>query len=331
MEKAKDDSEKIDDKIDDNQKEPHTKKPTNENEENEGGDLFSDATGLQEPPDSFNLTKEEQEITVMYENLQNKQDQQLSLDQQQPLEKKKPPRTILEKILEKNAKGLEQSPDLLGPGTIVYVKWSSQFRKSNKAQWDHWDTPWGLIKLTEETQKSNEEKAAWNWVHPTRVEIHGHIKLVKNQAWEITKKLVTKEQEKARVDRNKDLAHDHNKLAAPTMTNVLLQARQEQPEPVQDQQEEFQDIFKERPELLKEGPLAAEGILAGQLTVDISANSNNFQPKPAQPKPPGPPSATPSQISRTRGASGSISGSITGRSTTSTHMTGLLDRVEASV
>ena len=62
MEKAKDDSEKIDDKIDDNQKEPHTKKPTNENEENEGGDLFSDATGLQEPPDSFNLTKEEQDI-----------------------------------------------------------------------------------------------------------------------------------------------------------------------------------------------------------------------------------------------------------------------------
>ena len=120
MEKAKDESEKIDD----NQKELHTKKPTNENEENEEGELFSDATGLQEPPDSFNLTKEEQDITVMYENLQNKQDQQL------PLEKKKPPRNILEKLIEKNAEGLEQSPDLLGPGTMVYVKWPPQFRLS---------------------------------------------------------------------------------------------------------------------------------------------------------------------------------------------------------
>ena len=268
MDNSKDESEKVE--------ELHTKKTDNDNEDNENdeGELFSDPTGTKEPPDPFNLTREEHDITVMYENLQNKQDQQI------PLEKKKPPRNIFEKLIEKNAMGLEQSPDLLGPGTMLYVKWPPSFKKSNKAPWD---TMWGLIKLTEETIKSNPMKAAWNWVNPTRAEVHGHIKLVKNQAWEITKKLVTREQEKARVERNKDSAHDHNKLAAPTMTNVLLQARQDQPEPVQDQQEEFQDIFKKHPELVKEGPLAAEGILAGQLTVDISANSNNFQ-KPPKPQ-----------------------------------------------
>ena len=160
-------------KDEDNLKELQTRKDDNEDHENDEGELISEATGGKEPPDPFNLTNEEREITVMYENIVDKQ------KQQQPLEQKKPPRNILEKLLEKNAKGLEQSPSLLGPGTMFYVKWVPQLKKSNKAPWD---TAWGLIKLTAETHQPHDSKAAWHWVHPTRAEVRGHIKLVKNQS-----------------------------------------------------------------------------------------------------------------------------------------------------
>ena len=122
-----------------------------------------------EPLVDFSITREEQDLEVLYSNLQGGQ------GQEQPLEKKKPSINLLETIRARNARGLEQELAWLGPGTMIHVKWPDALKKENQSPWD---TPWGYIRLTEEAQVSKPpEKSAWNWAHPTKADITGHIKL----------------------------------------------------------------------------------------------------------------------------------------------------------
>ena len=153
--------------------------------EHDGKRVLSDAEGDEEVPRDPNLeeptvpgaearagppdkgTREEQD-----ENLQESQWQEPPSLAEKPLEKKKPSINLLEAIRMRNARGLEQDHTLLGPGTMIHVKWSDAFKKENQSPWD---TPWGYIRLTEEAQVSKPpEKAAWNWTHPTKPDIAGH-------------------------------------------------------------------------------------------------------------------------------------------------------------
>ena len=159
----------------------------------------------------------------------------------------KPPINLLEIIRRRNTKGLEQDLTLLGPGTMIHVRWPDVFKKENKSPWD---TDWGYICLTEEAQVSKPpEKTAWNWSHPTKPDITGHIKLEPNRAWEIIRGVATKEQEISRSDRNKDPAHTYNKLKAPAMTKTPLNAKQQQPEEIEVGAEEFQEHAEQFPNL----------------------------------------------------------------------------------
>ena len=45
------------------------------------------------------------------------------------VESKKPARNLLESIRNRNAKGLEQNMNLLGPGTTLYIKWPDNLKK----------------------------------------------------------------------------------------------------------------------------------------------------------------------------------------------------------
>ena len=42
--------------------------------------------------------------------------------------REKPPRDMLERVRDKNDRGLEQDFDLLGPGTRLYLKWPDRFK-----------------------------------------------------------------------------------------------------------------------------------------------------------------------------------------------------------
>ena len=173
-----------------------------------------------EPLGDLSITREEQNLEALYVNLQEGQ------GQEQLLEKKKPPLNLLEAVNQRNARGLEQDLAYLGPGTMIHVKWPEALRKEQQSPWD---TPWSYIRLTEEAQVSKPpEKSAWNWAHPTKADITGHIKLEPRRAWEIIRGVATKEQEGSRSDRNKDPGHDHNKLKAPNMTKVPLSVNKKQ-------------------------------------------------------------------------------------------------------
>ena len=140
-----------------------------------------------EPSDNFSITREEQDLATLYENLQERQGQEQTLIQ------KKPPKNLLENIRARNARGLEQEHVYLGPGTMIHVRWPDAFKKENQSPWD---TRWGYVRLTEEAQVSKPpEKSAWNWTHPTNPNISGHIKLEPLKAWEIIRGVGTKEQE----------------------------------------------------------------------------------------------------------------------------------------
>ena len=275
-----------------------------------------------EPPVDFSITREEQDLEVLYTNLQGSQ------GQEQPLEKKKPSINLLETIRARNARGLEQEHAWLGPGTMIHVKWPDALKKENQSPWD---TPWGYVRLTEEAQVSKPpEKSAWNWAHPTKADITGHIKLEPTRAWEIIRGVATKEQERSRSDRNKDPGHDHNKLKAPNMTKVPLIVHKKQPKVVQVGAEEFLEHSQQHPELFKEGPLEAEGTLKNQKTVDISDNSNNFErPKPSKSKHPDSISSLNLSVASrvTKGAALST----TALSTASSNMEGFVKEIDATI
>ena len=191
------------------------------------------------------------------------------------LEKKKPPRNLLDSLRNRNAKGLEQDPALLGPGAILYIKWSDTFRKETKSPWN---TAWGYISLTEECSVSKPEKPTWNWVHPTDQNLTGHIKLEPSRAWEVVTGIITKEQEESRVRRNKEPAHEYNTLKSPTMTKVALKVQAHQPEPVDNETEEFLGHAERFPMLFE------EGTLENQKVVNVTADSRHFEVEVSQQK-----------------------------------------------
>ena len=184
------------------------------------------------------------------------------------LERKKPARSLLESLRSRNAKGLEQDPTLLGPGTILYIKWSDSLKKETKSPWN---TAWGYISLTEECFVSKPEKPTWNWVHPTDQNLTGHIKLEPNKAWEVVKGVITKEQEESRIQRNKEPAHEYNTLKPPAMTKAPLKVQAHQPEPVEDETEEFLGHVEKYPGLFE------DGTLENQKVVNITADSKHFE------------------------------------------------------
>ena len=192
------------------------------------------------------------------------------------LEKKKPARNLLDSLRNRNAKGLEQDPTLLGPGTTLYIKWSDSFRKETKSPWN---TAWGYISLTEECSISKPpDKPAWNWIHPTDQNLTGHIKLDPNRAWEIVRGVVTKEQEESRIQRNKEPGHEYNTLKSPTMTKAPLKVQDHQPEPVEVETEEFVGNTEQYPGLFEDG--AFENLKI----VNITADSRNFEVEVSQPR-----------------------------------------------
>eukprot|EP00090_Calanus_glacialis_P005663 TRINITY_DN1437_c1_g1_i4.p1 TRINITY_DN1437_c1_g1~~TRINITY_DN1437_c1_g1_i4.p1 ORF type:complete len:1159 (+),score=364.41 TRINITY_DN1437_c1_g1_i4:829-4305(+) len=307
------------------EEEEQPKDPKAEEPEASGGETRA------EPPESFSMTQEEKDLEVVYQNVQKAQ------GPEQPLEKKKLSMNVLEAIRARNTKGLEQQHTWLGPGTIIHVRWPNALKKENQSPWD---TDWGYIQLTEEATVSKPpEKSAWNWIHPTKPDITGHIKLEPSRAWEIIKGVATKEQEKSRSDRNKDPGHNHNQLKAPNMTKIPLNVLKKQPEVVQTGAEEFLELSQQHPELFKKGPLEVEGILKYQKTVDISDNSNNFEEPTlsrAEPKPPKSKhsddisSLNLSMTSRvTQGAGAALS--TTALSTASSHMEGFVNGIDATI
>ena len=84
-----------------------------------------------EPSDNFSITREEQDLAIFYENLQESQ------GQEQTLVQKKPPKNLLETIRARNARGLEQEHVYLGPGTMIHVRWPDAFKRGKYKSLGH--------------------------------------------------------------------------------------------------------------------------------------------------------------------------------------------------
>ena len=124
----------------------------------------------------------------------------------------KPSRNILERIRERNSRGLEQDPSLIGPGTILFIRWTESVRKEIKAPYN---TPWAYVRLTELCDVTKPEAPTYNWTHHKDENLTGHIKLQSMQAWEIIKDVATKEEQISRVERQRSATHPFNILKAP--------------------------------------------------------------------------------------------------------------------
>ena len=136
------------------------------------------------------------------------------------------------------------------------------------------NTTWAYIRLTELCNVTKPETPVYNWVHHTDDDLVGHIKLESKKAWEIITEVATKEQQASRIERNRSSAHETNLLRPPDMQRKTLKVAKTQPEPSKDDAGELTTLAKEYPGILKAGDI-------GELQViDLSADSNNFQPDP---------------------------------------------------
>ena len=107
---------------------------------------------------------------------------------------KKPTRSLLTKLREWNAKGLCQDINLLGVGSLLFIKWADNIRKDLTPPLN---TTWGHIYLTEmcEVTREHQEAPTFNFKHITDPTLVGHLRLQQNQAWEVVSKISTKEEE----------------------------------------------------------------------------------------------------------------------------------------
>ena len=209
--------------------------------------------------------------------------------------REKPPREMLDLVRDKNARGLQQDFNLLGPGTRLYLKWPDRFKKRVPVPYN---TPWVELLLVKECAVSQGSRKIWNWSHPIRSELTGNLELGHDEAWEIMAPIATREENKCRAERNTNIHHRMNKLKAPVVSSKYLEADALQPEKGANGTSEFDEYLENHPEVFKSYEYNdSENCQFGQNPnldiINVSAESRNYQPHtPPQPltvPPPQPP------------------------------------------